>query len=62
LDVHVEPIYGTGSLSAEGPPPVVGAVIAATFAAPAVRGVHTLVIRVDRVYLLLATIDLTRMP
>ena len=62
LDVHVAPMYGTGPVPAEGPPPIVGAVIAATFAAPAVRGVHTLVILVDHVYLLLATINLTRMP
>jgi hypothetical protein len=62
LDVHVEPVYDTGPAPAAGPPPIVGAVVAATFAAPAVRGVQTLVILVDHVYLLLATIDLTRMP
>jgi len=46
----------------DGPPVVVGAVVEATFATPAVRGVHTLIIHVDGVYLLVATIDLSRMP
>jgi hypothetical protein len=62
LDVHVEPVHAAGPAPADGPLPIVGAVVAATFVAPAVRGVHTLVILVDHVYLLLATIDLTRMP
>jgi hypothetical protein len=62
LDVHVEPVYGADPGPAGGSPPIVGAVVAATFVAPDVRGVHTLVILVDHVYLLLATIDLTRMP
>ena len=45
-----------------GRPVIVGAAIEATFAAPAMRGVHTLIIQVDGVYLLVAPIDLTRMP
>ena len=38
LDVVVEPVYGAGPAPVDGPPPLVGAVVAATFAAPAVRG------------------------
>ena len=59
LDLRAEPVHGPAQ---DGPPVVVGAVIEATFAAPAVRGVHTLVVHVDGVYLLVATIDLSRMP
>jgi len=59
LDLRAEPVHGPVQ---DGPPVVVGAVIEATFAAPAVRGVHTLVVHVDGVYLLVATIDLSRMP
>jgi len=61
-DVRVEPIHGAGVPASDGGPPIVGAVVDTTFATPAARGVHTLVIHVDNVYLLLATIDLTRMP
>jgi hypothetical protein len=60
LDVHVGPIHGPTPIG--GLPAVVGAVVEATFAAPAVRGVHTLVVHVDGTYLLVATIDLSRMP
>lgn len=60
LELHVEPVHGPTPMA--GPPVVVGAVIQATFATPAVRGVHTLVIHVDGTYLLVATIDLSRMP
>jgi len=59
LDVRVEPIHGPASDRGR---PIVGAVVEATFATPAARGVHTLVIHVGNVYLLLATIDLTRTP
>lgn len=62
LDVYVEPIHGPGASASDSRPPIVGAVVETTFATPAARGVHTLVIHVDNVYLLLATIDLTRMP
>lgn len=62
LDVYVEPVYGAGLPGADGNPTIVGAVVESTFAAPASRGVHTLVVHVDDVYLMLATIDLTRMP
>jgi hypothetical protein len=62
IDIFVEPIHGPGTSVPEGPPAIVGAVVETTFAAPASRGVHTLVIHVDNVYLLLATLDLTRMP
>jgi len=62
LDLHAEPIHGPGPVPVDGPPVVVGAVVEATFATPAVRGVHTLIIHVDGVYLLVATIDLSRMP
>jgi hypothetical protein len=62
LDVRVEPIHAPGPPEADGRHTIVGAVVEATFPAPAVRGVHTLVVHVDNVYLLLSTIDLTRMP
>ena len=62
LDVHAEPIHAPGPAPPEGRPVIVGAAIEATFAAPAMRGVHTLIIQVDGVYLLVAPIDLTRMP
>jgi len=62
LDIFVEPIHGPGASAPDGRPAIVGAVVETTFAAPVSRGVHTLVIHVDNVYLLLATIDLTRMP
>ena len=62
LEVLVEAIHGPGVPAPDAGPPIVGAVVETTFATPAARGVHTLVIHVDNVYLLLATIDLTRMP
>jgi hypothetical protein len=62
LDVHAQPIHAPGPAPLDTPAVVVGAVVEATFATPAVRGVHTLVIHVDGVYLLVATIDLSRMP
>lgn len=62
LDVRVDPIYGDAPGPAAGHPPIVGASVEATFPTPADRGVHTLVVRVARTYLLLATIDLSRMP
>ena len=62
LGALVEPIHGPGVPAPAAGPPIVGAVVETSFAAPAARGVHTLVIHVDKVYLLLATIDLTRMP
>jgi len=62
LEMYVEPLHGPGVPSADGGPAIVGAVVETTFATPASRGVHTLVIHVGNVYLLLATIDLTRMP
>ena len=61
LDVYVEPIQGPVPASG-GAPPIVGAVVETTFVTPPSRGVHTLVTHVDNTYLLLATIDLTRMP
>jgi len=61
LDVYVEPIQGPVPASG-GVPPIVGAVVESTFVTPPSRGVHTLVTHVDNTYLLLATIDLTRMP
>jgi hypothetical protein len=60
LDMRAEPVHGP--VPSDEPPVVVGATVEATFAAPAVRGVHTLVIHVDGVYLLVAPIDLSRMP
>lgn len=62
LDVRADPIRGSGPAPIGEPSPIVGAVVEAAFPVPAVRGVHTLVIHVDHVYLLLATIDLSRMP
>jgi len=62
LEAFVAPIHGPGLPAPDAGPPIVGAVLETTFATPAARGVHTLVIHVDNVYLLLATIDLTRMP
>jgi hypothetical protein len=61
-DVRVEPIHAAGPAPPGGVRPIVGALVEATFPAPTVRGVHTLVIHVDHTYLLLATIDLMRMP
>jgi len=62
LDSYVEPMYGADMLESGSGPPIVGAAVESTFATPVSRGVHTLVIHVDNVYLMLATIDLTRMP
>ena len=62
LEVRIEPIDGPEPHASDDRRAVVGAVIEATFAAPVARTVHTLVIYVDNVYMLLATIDLTRMP
>jgi hypothetical protein len=62
VDVRVEPIFGPGPAAPDGAPVITGAIVEATFPAPPSRGVHTLLIHVDGVYLLLATIDLTRMP
>ena len=62
LEVRIEPIDGPEPATSDEHRPVVGAVVEATFAAPVARAVHTLVIYVDNVYMLLATIDLTRMP
>ena len=61
LDVYVEPIHGDVPASGSRAP-IVGAVVETTFVTPPSRGVHTLVTHVDNTYLLLATIDLTRMP
>jgi hypothetical protein len=60
LDVCVTPLHGPVTGVGE-PPAIVGAEVDSTFATPGVRGVHTLVVHVANVYLLLATIDLTRM-
>jgi hypothetical protein len=62
LELRAEPIHGAAPLAEGSGPAVVGARVEATFASPPARGVHTLVVHVDHVYLLLATIDLTRMP
>jgi hypothetical protein len=62
LDVHIEPIEAPGPLPLGGQRLVVGAVIEATFAAPAAPGICTLVIHVDEADQLLTTIDLTGMP
>jgi hypothetical protein len=62
LEVRIEPIDGPEPAAPADHRAIVGAVVEATFAAPAARTVHTLVIYVDNVYMLLATIDLTRMP
>ena len=62
LEVRFEPIDAPEPAAPDTPRTIVGAVVEATFAAPVARTVHTLVIYVDNVYLLLATIDLTRMP
>ena len=62
LEVRIEPIDGPEPAVAADQRAIVGAVVEATFAAPAARTVHTLVIYVDNAYMLLATIDLTRMP
>jgi hypothetical protein len=60
LDVCVSPVHGPAA-AADGRPAIVGAEVESTFATPVFRGVHTLVVHVANVYLLLATIDLTRM-
>lgn len=59
LEVSVEPVHGAAAAGARTA--IVGAEVVSTFAAPMVRGVHTLVVHVANVYLLIATIDLTRM-
>ncbi|HZI80835.1 MAG TPA: hypothetical protein VFD69_15040 [Vicinamibacterales bacterium] len=59
IEVYVEPIQSPGAATPGSQPAIVGAVIEAAFAVPAVRGVHTLVIHVD--HGALAAIDLTRM-
>ena len=62
LEVRTEPIDGPEPAGPGDRRAIVGAVVEATFAAPVARTVHTLVVYVDNVYMLLATIDLTRMP
>ena len=62
LEIRIEPIDGPDPAASDDHRAIVGAVVEATFAAPVARTVHTLVIYVDNVYMLLATIDLTRMP
>ena len=61
IDLHIEPIQSPGAATPGNRPAIVGAIIEAAFAAPSVRGVHTLVIHVDHGDPLLAAIDLTRM-
>ena len=60
LDVYVAPVMAPAA-DADERPAIVGAEVESTFATPMFRGVHTLVVHVANVYLLLATIDLTRM-
>jgi hypothetical protein len=63
LYVKAEPLHASPAPGDDGRPVIVGARVEATFAAAAVsKGIQTLVIHVNNVYLLLATIDLSRMP
>jgi hypothetical protein len=66
LEMRAEPVYAFSSSSAEPSDVrrvIVGATVEASFDALAAgRGIQTLVIHVNHVYLLLATLDLTRMP
>jgi hypothetical protein len=62
LEVRAEPI-GSG-LDARDGGPIVGAVVEASFRAcgGAERAIQTLVLHVNNVYLMVATVDLSRMP
>jgi len=62
LEVRAEPFVDTAAPPQEGHPVVSGAVVEATFRAADERAMQTLVIHVNNVYLMVATVDLTRMP
>ncbi len=62
LEVRTEPIVDTAAPPGEGDPVISGAVVEATFRAADERAMQTLVIHVNNVYLMVATVDLTRMP
>jgi hypothetical protein len=60
LDVRAEPFDACDTLR-DGHPLICGAVVEATFRAAEERAIQTLVIHVNNVYLMVATVDLTRM-
>ena len=62
LDVRAEPFVDTAAPPREGDPVISGAAVEATFRAADERAMQTLVIHVNNVYLMVATVDLTRMP
>jgi hypothetical protein len=66
LETRAEPVYAFSAAPGESSDVrrvIVGATVEATFDAVAAgRGIQTLVIHVNQVYLLLATVDLTGMP
>ena len=62
LDVRAKPLVDTAAPPREGDPVIGGAVVEATFRAADERAMQTLVIHVNNVYLMVATVDLTRMP
>ena len=62
LAVRTEPIVNTVSAARDGEPVIGGAVVDATFRAAAERTMQTLVMHVNNVYLMVATVDLGRMP
>ena len=62
IDVRTEPIGDPATSAREGTPVIGGAVVEATFRAADLRDIQTLVLHVNNVYLMVATVDFTRMP
>jgi len=63
IGMRAEPVYAFSAESSDVRRVIVGATVEATFDTVAAgMGIQTLVIHVNHVYLLLATLDLTRMP
>jgi hypothetical protein len=62
LEVRTVAIENVTAVPEQGRPVMSGAIVEASFRATHERAIQTLVIHVNNVYLLVATVDLTRMP
>jgi len=62
LEVRSEPIEDAAEPPGKGRRVISGAVVEATFRAADEHAIQTLVMHVNNVYLMVATVDLTRMP
>jgi len=62
LEVRTVAIENVTAVPEQGRPVMGGAIVEASFRATHERAIQTLVIHVNNVYLLVATVDLTRMP